>query len=128
MLHLSFSEPCAWRRQTQQLDLAFLSELEPSLSAGMRRIIEIEIRNVVETEMREMMVQLKKATLDILSPMHAETEGNEPSPSVQLCKFKNENYEGKQLSTKNTRDKTKRKCATEEECSCLVCKDSMQLT
>ena len=45
--------------------------------------------------MREMMVQLKKATLDILSPMHAETEGNEPSPSVQLCKFKNKKYRGK---------------------------------
>ena len=97
-----------------------MSELEPSLSAGMRRIIEIEIRNVVETEMREMMVQLKKATLDILSPMHAETEGNEPSPSVQLCKFKNKKYEGK-LDTNITRDEKEIwKCATEEECSCLV--------
>ena len=26
------------------------------------------------------------STLDSLSPMHAETEGKEPSPSVQLCK------------------------------------------
>ena len=75
-------------RQTQQRDQAFLSELEPSLSTGKKEVV-----SAAEIFASWNIWQLEYlpagdfvSTLDSLSPMHAETEGKEPSPSVQLCK------------------------------------------
>ena len=62
----------------------------------MRGVVEAEMRGIVEAEN-------VSATLDSLSPMHAETEGNEPNPSVQLCKFKSKKS-GRRIGDKyNTR-------------------------
>lgn len=63
--------------------------------------LEAEMRGIVEAENLS-------ATLDSLSPMHAETEGNEPNPSVQLCKFKSKKS-GRKIATE-IQHETKLKC------------------
>ena len=91
------------------------------MEAEMRNVMEAEMREGLEAEMRGIMEAERSATLDSLSPMHAETEGKEPSPSVQLCKFKKIRNMNKESDTNTTRDEKEIwKCGTEEECSCLV--------
>ena len=66
--------------------------------------MEAERENILKAEMRGIgKAENPSATLDSLSPMHAETEGSEPSPSVQLCKFKSKKS-GRRIGDKyNTR-------------------------
>ena len=74
------------------------------VEAEMRRVVKAEMEKGLEAEMRGIVeAENLSATLDSLSPMHAETEGNEPNPSVQLCKFKSKKY-GRRIGHKyNTR-------------------------
>ena len=69
-----------------EVDEIIEAEMRNVMEAEMRNVMEAEVRKVVEAEMRGIMEAERSATLDSLSPMHAETEGKEPSPSVQLCK------------------------------------------
>ena len=97
------------------------AEMREVVEAEMRYVMEAEMRKVVEAEIWDIMEAERSATLDSLSPMHAETEGKEPSPSVQLCKLKKIRNMNKESDTNTTRDEKEIwKCGTEEECSCLV--------